>query len=92
MRSIKFKLILSTSAMVLASLVFVSVTVLVRQSRSQKNAIADSARKMMRIVHTEVEKFLEAPENMLVAVEAYVKAHDDVDISSLPLRTGWTRR
>lgn len=76
MRSIKVKLIISTGAMILVSLLFVSVTVLSMQWRSQKESLAGDARYMMRIAYTEVEKFLEAPKNIIAAVEGYVKTHD----------------
>ena len=76
MRSIRTKLILSTSVMILVSLLFVSVTILTKQTASQRENLADSAKYMMRIVHTEVEKFLEGPENILAAVEAYVKTNE----------------
>lgn len=53
MKSIKFKLILTTSVLVLAALVFVSVAVLTRQTRSQRENLAENAGYMMNLVHTE---------------------------------------
>lgn len=76
MKSIKFKLIVSTLAMVLASLLFVAIPIITKQTAAQRTDLTDNASHMMRIVHTEVEKFLEAPKNFLIAAEAYVKTHD----------------
>ncbi|MBR0497170.1 MAG: methyl-accepting chemotaxis protein [Treponema sp.] len=79
MRSIKFKLILSTSAMLLASLVFVSFTILSKQIKTQRRNLAESAGYMMRVVNAEVEKFLATPKTLLSAVEGYVKSTDNID-------------
>ena len=68
MRSIKFKLILSTSAMLLASLVFVSFTILSKQIKTQRRNLAESAGYMMRVVNAEVEEFLATPKTLLSAV------------------------
>lgn len=79
MRSIKFKLILSTSAMLLASLVFVSFTILSKQIKTQRRNLAESAGYMMRVVNSEVEEFLATPKTLLSAVEGYVKSTDNID-------------
>ena len=89
MRSIKVKLIISTGAMILVSLLFVSVTVLSMQWRSQKESLAGDARYMMRIAYTKVEKFLEAPKISLLPWKATSKP---TTWSLRQSKTSWSRR
>ena len=79
MRSIRFKLILSTSLMLITSLVVVSTFILIRQIETQKASLAESAGYMMKVVNSEVNSFLSAPKNLLGAVEGYVKANDEIN-------------
>ena len=76
MTSIKFKLILSTSIMILASVLVVSVPILMNQTKNQTQNLTEDADYMKRIVNSEVEKFLLEPETILGAVEAYVQTSE----------------
>ena len=76
MRSIKSKLIVSTSLMVLATVFFISITVITKQTFSQRKNIADSTQLMMHIAYTEVDRFLEGPKNILLAIDSYILSHE----------------
>lgn len=57
MRSIKLKLIVSTSAMLLASLLVVSFIVLSRQIKAQRTDLEEVADYIISIVDSQVESF-----------------------------------
>ncbi len=71
-KGIKFRLILSSNTMVLAATLCVVVPLIVRQVRTQQQALTTQSDYMMRIVSTEVERFLAEPKAILNNVDSYL--------------------
>ena len=82
MKSIKSKLILSTTIMLMITILCIAIPVIIKQVKSQQETLTESATYMMLLADIEVEKFLKTPQDLLSATAAYATS-TEIDVETM---------
>ena len=82
MKSIKFKLIIITTAMILAVVLAVSIPILSRQVADLEEDILESSEDTLASVNAEVDKFFQIANILLYSIDSYVQT-DNLNFEDL---------